>query len=295
MADVPYRYRSHDEDSARWAGFAFRPGDIVISSRSKHGTTWLQAIVASLIFGGPDLPAPLPTISPWLDFLVEPIDSVLARLERQRHRRFIKTHTPLDGLPREPGVTYLVAARHPLDAAVSLWHQGANLDRARMAALTGNPASPAPREAREKQAWLREWIDADADPRADLDSLPGVLHHLTDAWSRRDEPGVTLVHYADLQADLDGQLGRLAAVLDIDVPAPARPQLVEAAGFENMRARAEQLAPDHNGVLRSRAAFFRRGTSGAAAELLTPAEITRYTSRAAALAPADLLAWLHRG
>lgn len=108
------------------------------------------------------------------------------------------------------------------------------------------------------------------------------------------DPGVELVHYADLQADLAGQLRRIAAILGIDVPGPAWPGVEEAVGFERMRARAEQLAPDHNGVLRSRAAFFRRGTSGAARELLTPAEITRYESRAATLAPADLLTWLHR-
>jgi hypothetical protein len=40
----PIRYTSSDEDSARWLGFLFRAGDIVISTRSKSGTTWLQMI-----------------------------------------------------------------------------------------------------------------------------------------------------------------------------------------------------------------------------------------------------------
>ncbi|MGO9195876.1 MAG: hypothetical protein ACLQK4_01950 [Acidimicrobiales bacterium] len=38
-AEFPYRYRSDDEDSGRWVGFPFRQGDIVISTRSKCGTT----------------------------------------------------------------------------------------------------------------------------------------------------------------------------------------------------------------------------------------------------------------
>jgi hypothetical protein len=46
-------------------------------------------------------------------------------------------------------------------------------------------------------------------------------------------------------------------------------------------------------VLKSNQAFFRRGTSGAGREVLTAAELDRYRERAAALAPPDLLAWLH--
>src|ERR1700680_4877353 len=96
---VPRRYRSPDEDSCRWLGFPFRAGDIVISSRSKHGTTWVQMICALLVFQRPELPAPLWELSPWLDWLVTPCSDVFARLAAQRHRRFMKTHTPLDGIP----------------------------------------------------------------------------------------------------------------------------------------------------------------------------------------------------
>ena len=112
------RYTSPDEDSGRWDGFPFRDGDIVISTRSKSGTTWVQMICALLIFRTPDLPVPLSHLSPWLDWLIQPRDEVIARLEAQQHRRFIKTHTPLDGIPLDDRATYIVVARHPLDMAV---------------------------------------------------------------------------------------------------------------------------------------------------------------------------------
>lgn len=67
MPEVPIQYRSPDEDSARWCGFPLRQGDIVISARSKSGTTWLQMICALLVFQSPKLPAPLSELSPWLD------------------------------------------------------------------------------------------------------------------------------------------------------------------------------------------------------------------------------------
>jgi aryl sulfotransferase len=222
-------------------------------------------------------------------------EALFARLDEQRHRRFLKTHTPLDGLPIEPDVTYIVVARHPLDAAVSLYHQAANIDRARLRQLVGLPepeTPPPPRPA--VHDWLVEWIEDDPAPSESLDSLPGVMWHLTDAWSRRAEPNIVLVRYDDLQADLAGTMRELAHRLGFAVDEAAWPALVEAASFSEMSANAEALLPDRNGVLRDPAAFFRRGRSGAASEVLSAAERARYEERARQLAPAGVVDWLHR-
>src|SRR5689334_14462441 len=129
------RYRSIVADSARWDGFAFRPGDIVISTPPKCGTTWTQMLCGLLIFDGPTFPAPLGDISPWLDKSTRPLAAVTAALAAQTHRRFIKTHTPLDGLPRHADVTYLVVGRDPRDVAISFEHHAANMDYERFLAL----------------------------------------------------------------------------------------------------------------------------------------------------------------
>jgi hypothetical protein len=296
MATAPVRYRSPDEDSGRWEGFPFRDGDIIISARSKSGTTWVQMICAMLIFQTPDLPAPLPELSPWLDWLVEPRSEVLARLSAQRHRRFIKTHTPLDGIPLDPRATYIVVARHPLDMAVSLYHQAANIDRDRLRALAGQPGR-APSQPPERRLliheWLLEWIDEDASPREQMDSLPGVIWHLSDAWARRHEPNVILVHYEELSAGLEAQMRHLAGLLEIDVSQERWPLLVDAAGFNHMRANASTLAPDRVGVLKDATAFFRTGATGSGKAELSDHELARYQARVAGMAPADLLTWVH--
>lgn len=293
VTSLPVRYRSDEEDSARWIGFPFRAGDIVISARSKTGTTWVQMICALLIFQDPELPEPLGRLSPRLDHLITPREEIYARLDRQQHRRFIKTHTPLDGIPLDPRATYIVTARHPLDMAVSLYHQGDNIDRARVRELTGQPAPAAPLPARTPlRQWLLEWIDDEADPREEMDSLPGVMWHLSGAWARRSQPNVLLVHDDDLLRDLDSEMRRLAGRLGVTVSEQTWPSLVQAATFEQMRARAGQLVAA-GGILKSSAAFFRRGRSGAGPEILTDAEIDHYHRRAAQLAAPDMLAWLH--
>ena len=295
------RYTSGDEDSARWQGFAFRPGDIVISTRSKHGTTWMQMICALLIFGTPDLPEPLARLSPWLDWLTAPREEVFARLDAQRHRRFIKTHTPLDGIPLDPMATYLVVGRHPLDGAVSLYHQGANIDRDRLRQLTGRDGPEPGRPPRPPlREWLLSWIDSDVQPQDSLDSLPGVMWHLSDAWSRRnpaggDRPKVLLFHYDELSADLGGQMRRLAELLDITIPPVMWPSLVRAATFGEMRAAAAAQLPHPAGVLKDPLAFFRRGRPGAGREALSEGERARYHARARTLAEPDMLGWLHHG
>ncbi|MBF9131942.1 sulfotransferase domain-containing protein [Plantactinospora sp. S1510] len=294
MPEVPVRYRSDDEDSGRWTGFPYRPGDMVISTRSKSGTTWMQMICALLVFQDPDLPAPLAELSPWLDWLVEPRDELFARLAAQPHRRFIKTHTPLDGVPLDTRVDYIVVARDPLDMAVSLYHQVDNLDRELIRHLTGRTTPDGPVRPRPPlRDWLLSWIDRDVEPADALDSLPGVLWHLSDAWARRAEPNVLLVHYGDLATDLPGEMRRIAERLGIEVPERRWPDLVEAATFARMRARVTRLVPDRSGVLKDRSAFFRRGSSGAGREALSADEVAHYRRRVAGLGPPDLLRWLH--
>jgi hypothetical protein len=220
------------------------------------------------------------------------VSDVVARLERQQHRRFVKTHTPLDGVSMDERATYIVVARHPLDMAVSLFHQGDNLDRARLAELTGEPERAHPPRPSVHE-WLVRWTQTETTAVEQPDSLVGVLHHLTDAWAR-DPSMVLLLHYDDLLADLAGEMRRVADRLGIEVPEAMWPSLVEAATFDRMRARSDELVPNRLGVLKDPAAFFRRGRSGAGRELLSPAELGAYEERVAFLAPPDLVAWLHR-
>ncbi|WP_239162559.1 sulfotransferase domain-containing protein [Paractinoplanes rishiriensis] len=261
----------------------------MISTRRRGGTTWMQMICALLIFQHPEPPIPLWHLSPWLDHTIAPAHLVHARLAEQPHRRFIKTHTPLDGIPYDARVSYIVVARHPLDVFVSLRHQLNNIDGARMSRITGGtlpdePAGPV------RDALLR-WIEGEAGPYPE--TLAGVLGHLAVGWDRRELPNVLLVHYDDLVADLDGQMRGLAGRLGIAVPEAAWPVLTRAASFEQMRGAADRLVPGARGMFRDIASFFRRGTSGAGRELLTAAELAHYHARAAELAPTDLLEWLH--
>lgn len=284
------RYRS--ECSERWAAFEHRSGDIVVSTRTKCGTTWVQMICLLLIHGSP-LPAPLASLSPWLDWDVEPLAVVSARLAAQRHRRVIKTHTPLAGIPSDPDVRYVVVARHPLDVAVSMFHHVENIDQDRSHELRGT----APTESLPRLPigdWMDAWIEDRRPPYDQLDTLAGNVHHVTDAWNRQGSGGVLLVHFADLLDDREASMRRIASWLEIDVAAETWPRLVDAASFDSMRERPRSAVPDRLGVLRDPAAFFRRGSSGDGVRACSERQLRRYHDRLSDLTAPEIAAWLDR-
>ncbi|EUA90763.1 glycolipid sulfotransferase [Mycobacterium ulcerans str. Harvey] len=104
----------------------------MISAPSKCGVTLTQRLVSLLVFDGPQLPGPLAEVSPWLDRTVRPVNEVVAALNAQGHRRFIKTHTPLDGLVLDDRVTYIGVGRDPRDAAMSELFQWDNMNHANL-------------------------------------------------------------------------------------------------------------------------------------------------------------------
>ena len=298
------RYRSIVEDSARWAGFPFRPDDIIISTPPKCGTTWMQTLCAMLVFDGLEFGRPLTDISPWLDMQMYDRAEVVASLEAQQHRRFIKTHTPLDGVPVAEGVTYICVARDPRDVALSFQHHWANLDldvfmaaRARAVGLSdleefGPPPGPLPEDPLER-FWL--WADADAGQFLGP-ALADILHHVETFWERRQRPRVALFHYSDLLTDLPGQLRRLADGLSINMTDERIEQFAAAATFDRMKERADELAPGVGiRIWRSNQDFFHRGSDGQWHELLDDDGLRRYERRVAELVPPDVAAWAHAG
>ena len=293
-------YRSWMSDNLRWDALQLREGDIVICAPPKCGTTWTQRLVSLLVFDGPDLPGPLPLVSPWFDLTVQPVEKVVAALDGQVHRRFIKTHTPLDGLVLDDRVTYIGVGRDPRDAAVSML-----MDHDRMRALrlaAGPPGEPFPPIRRDfggefsRLDVLRTWMEGSVTPTEGIASLATILHHFGSVWSRRRLPNVALFHYGDYQVDLVGELTRLAGVLGTDLGRDRAEELARHATLDAMRARDAELAPKAtDSVLERNEPFFRAGGQGEWREIFTEAEDLRYSDRAAQLAGPDLLAWAHHG
>jgi aryl sulfotransferase len=296
------RYHSFICDSARWEGFELRPGDVVVTTPPKCGTTWMQMACLVLIHG-PVLPDRLSTLAPWLDQLVESVESVHGRLSAQTHRRVIKTHTPLDGLPVDAGVTYIGVGRDPRDVALSAANHFANmnidalLEAKAVAGLPPELPARTPRPTDPDDALL-EWVEVDRPVGAFGSTLQFTIHHLLQLWSRRDEDNIELFHYGEMKRDPLGQLRRLASAMDVEVDESAWPALVAATSFDSMRSNADALAPNgEHGLWHDNEAFFAAGRMGSWRETVSAPTLARYDERLQALAGGDdeFVSWLHGG
>jgi aryl sulfotransferase len=264
----------------------------------------MQNIVGMLLLDRTDLGAPISELSPWLDMLLRTDDEVFGLFEAQAHRRWIKTHTPLDGVPWLPTVIYIAVVRHPLDVALSDRDHSANQDIARVRALRTavigelDPALAAtwPDPPDDPAEHLRWFIDNDLPPSGSgPNGLADFCEQARTYWERRHVANVHLFHYRDLWSDLDGEMRRVAAALGVPVDEAHWPEFVAAATFESMRSRADSTAPEAQlGVWHRPRQFFRQGGPRDWATLLGVRDISHFHERLDELA-GDAAPWILNG
>ena len=303
MTDLPVKQHDYEHsffDSTRWNSFETRPGDIVVCTSYKSGTTWTQMICALLVHQTPDLPKPLGELSPWLDLRLAPIEEIVQGYEAQSFRRVIKTHTPFDGLQYRDDVSYVICGRDPRDVFLSMQNQQDNVDAMKfreVAAAKGQvipPRQDLPDDVSERfRLWMTkgtfEW---------EQDGFPfwSHFHHAQTFWKFRGLPNLHFLHFADLKADLAGQMRRLAGLLDISVPEERWPALVKAATFEDMKANADRTAPETQfGFWRSAGQFFNKGESRQWDGVLSDESLRLYNDTFRSRYGDALVDWLEQG
>ncbi|MEX0286442.1 MAG: sulfotransferase domain-containing protein [Paracoccaceae bacterium] len=290
MSDTPVQehdYKAEVEDSGRWRQLQHRPGDVFVCTAPKNGTTWTQAICSLLIFGDPNAPSGSGTISPWVELTLDPIDDMNARLAAQTHRRFIKSHAPMDGIIWWEDAVYLAVCRHPLDMYFSLLKHGEN-----QTDPVDNPIYNVDR-AQSFDYWLNEPLRPDPTNNT---ILSAAVHHFKSFRKWQHLSNVHLLHYADMTRDLHTEMSKVAVALDISHPPELMDQLVEAATFDSMKKNAEKHAPEvHDDFWKDKGNFFHSGTSGKWHGKLTEDQLAAYDARMDSLLSPEERRWLEWG
>jgi len=299
LPTVKHLYQNFSMDALRWNYFTPRADDIVVATTYKAGTTWAQTIVANLIFAG-KLPRSIPDLSPWIDHRIFPLELVLSRLDQQTHRRAVKTHLPLDGLPFHTNIKYLCVGRDPRDIFMSFWNMYRNFTP-EMFSLTnvlpgrvGEELRPCPEDVHE--LWSN-WMSRAGFPW-EHDGYPfgSVLHHTRTWWDYRHLPNVMLVHFADLLVDLEGEIRRIARFLEISPPAEAWPTIVRNCTFAEMKKHGDDLMPQAKMILRGGSdSFFHKGTNGRWRDVLSTVELRLYDTAADRALTPECRSWLEQG
>lgn len=283
---------SHHFDSTIWNDFRFRDDDIVIATYAKSGTTWMQQIIAQLLFrGAGDLE--VAEMSPWLDLRVPPKAVKLPAVEAQTHRRFVKTHLPVDALRFSPQAKYLYIGRDGRDVVWSLYNHHANANATWYAALNdtpgrvGPPIEPPPADIR--QYW-HDWFARDGFP------FWSFWENVRTWWAIRELPNVRFVHFATLKRDMPGEIRRIAQFLDIPIDPTDWDRILEHCSFDWMKRHATKSVPLGGAFWDAGAeVFIHKGVNGRWRDVLTAEESAAYEARAVQELGADCARWLATG
>jgi aryl sulfotransferase len=294
-------YKNHALDSTAWDHYQPRVGDVIIATALKAGTTWMQTIVGNLILTDEELSGPLWALTPWLDARGGgSLAEKLSTLEAQTHRRFLKTHLPLDALPYHPQVRYIYVGRDGRDVFMSLWNHYRHLRPEIIERFNRTPeraGDPFPACPNDIHAFFRMWISKSWFPwERDGHPFWSLLHHLRTWWPYRHLPNVLFVHFCHLLNDLDGQMRAVARFLDVPVDEATWPTLVDRATFRTMKANAENVVAGGGDFLVGGARrFLHRGTNGRWRGVLTPDELAQYEQATIVQLDPDARRWLASG
>jgi aryl sulfotransferase len=283
---------NHHFDSTIWNDFAFRDDDIVISTYAKSGTTWVQQIVSQLLWNGEE-GLEVAEMSPWLDLRVPPKHVKLPAIEEQAHRRFVKTHLPVDALVFSPKAKYLYIGRDGRDVVWSMHNHHANANAAWYAALNetpglvGAPIEPPPASV---QQYFRDWLARDGHP------FWPFWENIRTWWAVRELPNVLMLHFEDLKRDMPSNIRRIAEFLEIPIDEARWSDIVEHCSFAYMKANATKSVPLGGAFWDGGAqTFVHKGTNGRWRDTLTVSESAAYEAKALAELGPECARWLANG
>ena len=283
---------NHHFDSTIWNEFKFRDDDIIISTYAKSGTTWVQQIIAQMLFGG-DPELNVSEMSPWLDLRVPPKEVKLTEVEAQTHRRFLKTHLPVDALVFSPKAKYIYIGRDGRDVAWSFYNHHAKANEEWYTILNDTPGRVGPpigRPTDDVREYWHDWLEKDGFP------FWSFWDNVRTWWQIRELPNVMLLHFTDLKKDMPGEMRRMAAFLDIEIDESRWDDIVEYCTFDWMKENGSKAVPLGGAVWEGGAkTFVNKGTNGRWRDVLTPEEVEQYETMAVAELGEACAAWLKDG
>lgn len=285
-------FNNHHFDSTIWNDIQFRDDDIIISTYAKAGTTWMQQIISQLLFDG-ETGLEVAEMSPWVDLRVPPKEVKLPMIEAQTHRRFIKTHLPVDALVFSPKAKYIYIGRDGRDVVWSMYNHHANANEAWYGALNdtpgrvGPPIETPPDDIRE---YWRDWMAKDGHP------FWPFWDNVRSWWETRALPNVHFVHFGNLKKDMPGEIRKIAKFLDIPINEAKWDAILEHCSFDYMKKNATKSVPLGGAFWDGGAkVFINKGVNGRWADTLTKEESAEYEARAIKECGGDCSHWLATG
>jgi aryl sulfotransferase len=295
LSEYPRKKREHWHhllDPTIWNEFEFRKDDVFIVSYSKSGSTWVQQIVAQLIWNGAE-GIVLSEVSPWIDCRFPSREERLEIADKQTHRRFLKSHLPADTLVISPEAKYIYVGRDGRDVLWSLYNHHCIMKKDVVESIdsvperTGPPLGEPPSSVVD---YFRDWMSKDGYP------WWPYWEHVRSWWEIRDLPNVMLLHFSNLKRDMPTEIRRVAAFLEIDIEEATWQTILEHCSFAYMKAHADQSIPFRGDIFKEGGeSFMHKGVNGRWRDILSAADVAAYEQTAREKLGGECARWLSTG
>jgi aryl sulfotransferase len=285
-------FQNHHFDSTIWNDFEFRDDDIIIATYAKAGTTWLQQIVSQLLFNGEE-GLEVAEMSPWMDLRVPPKEVKLPFVDAQTHRRFLKTHLPVDALVFSDKAKYIYIGRDGRDVVWSMYNHHSTANDAWYDALNNTPGRVGPPIEEPPSSiteYFNDWLDRDGYP------FWPFWENVRSWWDIRHLPNVYFIHFADLKRDMASEIRRVAKFLEISIDDHIWDSILLHCSFDYMKANAAQSVPLGGAFWDGGAkSFIHKGKNGRWRDTLSDEDAQKYEDRALEELGPDCAKWLAEG
>jgi aryl sulfotransferase len=224
---------------------------------------------------------------------VPPKHIKLPEVEKQTHRRFIKTHLPVDALVFSPRARYIYIGRDGRDVVWSMYNHHANANQFWYEALNDTPGRVGPPIERPPESirqYFHDWMERDGHP------FWPFWENIRSWWEIRELPNVLLLHFEQLKKDLPGEIRRVADFLGVKIDETRWPDMLQHCSFDYMKANATPSVPLGGAFWDGGAqTFINKGVNGRWRDTLSAEESAAYRSRAVAELGEDCARWLETG
>jgi aryl sulfotransferase len=263
-----------------------------VATYAKSGTTWLQQIISQLLFNGQE-DLETAEMSPWLDLRVPPKEVKLPAVESQQHRRFVKTHLPVDALVFSPKAKYIYIGRDGRDVVWSMYNHHKNANDFWYHALNDTPGRVGPPIEKPIESivqYYHDWLDKDGYP------FWPFWENVRSWWAIRNLPNVYLIHFQKMKEDMPGEIKKLAAFLDIKIDPAKWDAILEHCSFDYMKKHSTKSVPLGGAFWDGGSdTFINKGMNGRWKDVLSKEESDRYEQMAVENLGAECAEWLKTG